>query len=209
MPARVILVPYVLRPPGRGRGFGQVDLSNFPLASLTVTSPFGSRSPIAGSSVHSGIDYAAAVGTPVYAAAAGTVQFSGQQSGFGNVVYIDHGGGVVTIYGHLSELDVSQGQAVAGGQQIGLSGQSGLVTGPHLHFEVRVNGVAVDPASSIMSASLAQVVPSAGPGVYDSDPGDASTAGLDFSSLSFLNNLQPVTLALGGALVFVALDTLL
>ena len=82
---------------------------------------------------------------PIHAAADGTVFFSGVMDGYGNVILIDHGNGVVTLYAHQSQLIAGSGQRVARGEVIGLVGSTGHSTGPHLHFEVRVNGVAYDP----------------------------------------------------------------
>jgi murein DD-endopeptidase MepM/ murein hydrolase activator NlpD len=97
---------------------------------------------------HRGIDYAAPQGTPVRAAGAGRVRFRGVQGGYGNVIEIDHGSGIVTVYGHLSRIApaVRPGARVAQGQMIGNVGMTGLATGPHLHYEYRVNGTFVDPA---------------------------------------------------------------
>ncbi len=94
---------------------------------------------------HQGIDIINDVGTPVYATADGTVQFAGRESGLGIIVAINHGYSVSTIYGHLSKTLVRQGQSIRRGQLIALSGNTGLSTGPHLHYEVRVNGVAQNP----------------------------------------------------------------
>lgn len=94
---------------------------------------------------HKGNDYAAPEGTPTYAAAAGTVIIAGYSSSAGNWVVIDHGNGLVTKYMHHSSLCVSAGQYVEKGQQIGCVGTTGQSTGPHLHFQVEVNGVAVSP----------------------------------------------------------------
>jgi murein DD-endopeptidase MepM/ murein hydrolase activator NlpD len=77
--------------------------------------------------------------------AEGTVRFAGTMRGFGNVVWIDHGGSILTVYAHLSTIRVSQGQRLGGGELLGLSGQSGDATAPHLHFEVWQGGIEVDP----------------------------------------------------------------
>lgn len=96
---------------------------------------------------HHGIDYAAAAGTPVRAAGAGRVRFRGARGGYGNVVELEHGGGIVTVYGHLSRFaeKLSAGGQVGQGEVIGFVGATGLATGPHLHYEYRVNGQHVDP----------------------------------------------------------------
>ncbi len=103
--------------------------------------PFGGR----GFEYHEGQDIDAARGTPVQVAATGRVTIAGWQRGYGNVVYVDHGAGLSTRYGHLSEIDVSIGQTVTRGQRIGLVGSTGRSTGPHLHYEVRINNQPVDP----------------------------------------------------------------
>ncbi len=113
-----------------------------------ISSPFGTRvAPTAGASTdHKGIDYAVPVGTPVQAAASGSVVYAQwQTTGGGNVVKIDHGGGYVTAYAHLSAIAVKVGQTVAVGQVIGQSGNTGVTSGPNLHFGLAINGVAVDP----------------------------------------------------------------
>jgi murein DD-endopeptidase MepM/ murein hydrolase activator NlpD len=124
-----------------------------------VSSPFGIRpQPIAGATTdHQGIDYGVPVGTPVTAPAPGVVIFAGVQSGFGNVVQVDHGGGQIATYGHLSQIMVSVGQAVAPGDLLGLSGATGTVTGPNLHFQVDVAGVPVDPAGWLAAGVLPSV----------------------------------------------------
>jgi murein DD-endopeptidase MepM/ murein hydrolase activator NlpD len=93
------------------------------------------------------VDIAVSIGTPVHAADAGVVIVSGWQGGYGNFVAIDHGNGLATCYGHNSQLLVKEGDKVSQGQVISLSGNTGLSTGPHVHFEVRRNGVPVDPMS--------------------------------------------------------------
>jgi murein DD-endopeptidase MepM/ murein hydrolase activator NlpD len=94
---------------------------------------------------HLGIDYAAPTGTPVRSIGTGTVEFAGVQNGFGNVVFINHGNNRVTVYGHLSRINVRKGQTVAQSQNIGAVGSTGWATGPHLHFEFRINGKPTDP----------------------------------------------------------------
>ncbi|MGZ4320330.1 MAG: M23 family metallopeptidase, partial [Gaiellaceae bacterium] len=106
-----------------------------------VTSPFGWR----WGRMHEGIDIAVGSGTPVHAAAAGTVIYAGWEEGYGNFVVIDHGGGIATAYGHNTSVAVAVGQQVQQGQVIAYSGSTGHSTGPHVHFEVRVNGNPVDP----------------------------------------------------------------
>jgi murein DD-endopeptidase MepM/ murein hydrolase activator NlpD len=97
--------------------------------------------------MHEGIDIACAYGAPVHAAAAGTVIYAGWMQGYGNLVVLDHGNGISTAYAHASAILVSVGQTVGQGDEVSLVGATGHATGPHLHFEVRVNGVAVDPFS--------------------------------------------------------------
>lgn len=109
-----------------------------------ITSRFGASSRIRSSS-HTGLDIATSTGTPVKAAAAGTVTFSGWKGSYGNLLVITHGNGVQTYYGHCSALYASVGQSVSQGQTICAVGNTGNSTGPHLHFEVRVNGVAYNP----------------------------------------------------------------
>jgi murein DD-endopeptidase MepM/ murein hydrolase activator NlpD len=102
---------------------------------------------------HLGVDYGAPTGTPVRTVGDGVVEFAGWQNGFGNVVFIKHNGSDQTVYAHLSRIDVRQGQAVQQGQRIGAVGATGWATGPHLHFEFRVNGIHQDP---ILVAKRAQ-----------------------------------------------------
>jgi len=110
-----------------------------------LTSRFGSR----WGSTHTGIDVGAPTGTPIYAAAGGTVIFSGWKGTLGKLIVVNHGNGVQTYYAHCSSLLVSVGQTVSAGQQIAKVGNTGRSTGPHLHFEIRLNGSAVNPQNYV------------------------------------------------------------
>ena len=139
------------------RGTGSIQISSrsaynsgggsgtlaWPLSSNKITSPYGTRSR----GFHSGIDLAAKTGTSVYAAAGGTVELASWYYGYGNCIVINHGNGVKTRYAHLSAYKVSVGATVSRGQLIALSGNTGNSTGPHLHFEVIVNGVTKNPVN--------------------------------------------------------------
>lgn len=118
-----------------------------PLSGGRITSQFGPRkAPKRGASTyHKGVDYATPTGTAVMASAAGTVVKAGWGSGYGYVIYIQHSDGRQTRYGHLSKVLVSAGQTVSQGQKIALSGNTGVSTGPHLHFEMLIGGVQVNP----------------------------------------------------------------
>ena len=109
-----------------------------------ISSRFGVRSSIR-SSAHTGLDIATSTGTPVKAAAAGTVTFAGWKGSYGNLMVITHSNGVQTYYGHCSKLYLSAGAKVSQGQTIAAVGSTGNSTGPHLHFEIRVNGIAYNP----------------------------------------------------------------
>ncbi len=137
----------------------------------TVTSNFGPR----GGRNHDGIDIAAPTGTPVRAAACGTVSLAGQQSGYGNIVCITHTSQFSTCYAHLSRFGVTSGAEVQQGQVIGYVGCTGSCTGPHLHFETRVNGQAQDPRTYLSGGSI--------PGAQASVAG-ASSTGTKTSSTS-------------------------
>jgi murein DD-endopeptidase MepM/ murein hydrolase activator NlpD len=95
--------------------------------------------------MHNGLDMNAAMGQPIVAAADGTVFFAAVKGGYGNSIMIDHGGGMVTLYAHQSRFAVGVGTRVSAGQVIGYAGSTGVSTGPHLHFEVRINGKPVNP----------------------------------------------------------------
>jgi murein DD-endopeptidase MepM/ murein hydrolase activator NlpD len=109
---------------------------------------------------HLGVDYAAPTGTPVRSVGDGTVDFAGWQNGYGNVVQIRHAGDRTTVYAHLSRIDVKKGQRVEQGQRVGAVGATGWATGPHLHFEFRVNGQHQDPLR-IAKASETVTLPAA------------------------------------------------
>jgi murein DD-endopeptidase MepM/ murein hydrolase activator NlpD len=111
---------------------------------------------------HRGTDFRAKPGTPVLAAGDGVVVFAGQQSGYGNVIYVDHGGGVVTRYAHLSKIEAKKSLAITAGTEIGKVGMTGRTTGPHLHFEIRLDGNAVDPVLGMSVATLERESPDAG-----------------------------------------------
>jgi len=122
-----------------------------------LESGFGGRSnPFGGKSYefHSGQDIDAAPGDPVVAGASGTVSFVGWQNGYGQLIVVDHGGGLTTRYGHLSHIDVGQGQTVARSQFIGRVGSTGRSTGPHLHYEVRINDEPVNPLQYLLTSSV-------------------------------------------------------
>jgi len=112
-----------------------------------ITSAFGPRRhPILGTvRMHTGVDFGAVSGTPIAAASPGSVLWAGERSGYGNTVIVDHGGTLATLYAHQSRIAVKEGQPVNRGQTLGYVGSTGYSTGPHLHFEVRVNGNPVDP----------------------------------------------------------------
>lgn len=130
-----------------------------PLEFSRVTSGFSMRfHPILKTwRAHLGVDYAAATGTPARTVADGVVSFAGVQNGYGNVVFVQHTAGQTTVYAHLSKLLVRAGEKIQQGQTIGLTGATGWATGPHLHFEFRVNGAFKDPQKFARSAPGAPV----------------------------------------------------
>jgi murein DD-endopeptidase MepM/ murein hydrolase activator NlpD len=115
--------------------------------SSEITSPFGNRRLFNKQlkSYHNGVDFRAPVGTPVFAANSGVVKIAENLFYSGNVVIVDHGNLIFTIYAHLSKIEVTAGQQIEKGQQLGLTGATGRVSGPHLHWGVKVNGTAVNP----------------------------------------------------------------
>lgn len=125
-----------------------------PASLQNITSGFGYRSdPFNGrGAMHAGIDFKGAIGSPIFAAAGGRVSFAGWKSGYGQAIEITHGNGIVTRYAHLSRIDANIGQRVAAGATIGGLGSTGRSTGPHLHFEVRINDRAVNPRPFLEAA---------------------------------------------------------
>jgi murein DD-endopeptidase MepM/ murein hydrolase activator NlpD len=122
--------------------------SIWPVAGGEATDRFGGRRDPFGSATaefHSGQDISAERGTPVYAAGIGKVKFAGTQGGYGQMVILDHGDGITTRYGHLSKIEVVAGQELLRGAVIGQVGSTGRSTGPHLHYEVRINEEPVNP----------------------------------------------------------------
>ena len=150
-----------------------------PVQHLTFTSNFGIRSdPFRGSAaMHAGVDIPGPTGTPIYATADGIISHAARQGGYGNMIEINHGKGIATRYGHLSKIIVSDNARVRRGQIIGLMGSTGRSTGPHLHYEVRIDGRAVNPVPFLTTAdyllaaqdrSVGQIpVSSTGPAAQD------------------------------------------
>lgn len=130
--------------------------SGRPVERLSLTSNFGVRSdPFnGGARMHKGIDIPGPVGTPVYATADGIVSRAGWASGYGNLVQISHGGGLETRYGHMSKLIATPNSYVHRGQLIGLMGSTGRSTGSHLHYEVRVDGQAINPMPFVVGPDV-------------------------------------------------------
>ncbi len=114
-----------------------------------LIAPFGLRWGSGGPSIHRGVDIVVPTGTPVYAMSNGEIRFAGTMADFGLVVWVDHEDAILTIYAHLSEILVVEGQRVTKDEAVGLSGESGNATGPHLHFEIRGRGHQVDPVAML------------------------------------------------------------
>jgi murein DD-endopeptidase MepM/ murein hydrolase activator NlpD len=131
--------------------------SGMPVQDATLTSNFGMRNHpvLGGRRNHKGVDLAQPTGTPVYATADGVVSKAAPFSSYGNYIQIEHGGGLETRYAHLSGFAVATGDQVRKGQLIGYVGSTGRSTGPHLHYEVRVAGDAVDPTPYMVNTQLA------------------------------------------------------
>ena len=124
------------------------DINGIKVATLPVTGTISSRYGVSSKirvSTHTGLDIAATTGTPIKVVADGTVTFAAYSGSYGYLVKVDHGNGVETWYGHTSKMLVKEGQAVKAGDTIALVGSTGNSTGPHLHFEVRINGEHVNP----------------------------------------------------------------
>lgn len=121
-----------------------------------ITSNYGPRvDPMDGTrKFHTGIDMAGQEGAPIRAAAGGVVKSAGRRGGYGNAIEIDHGDGVTTLYAHASSIAVHEGQKIQAGQEVGRVGQTGRATGPHLHFEVRVDGRPVDPNRALKAYGI-------------------------------------------------------
>ncbi|MEE4537828.1 MAG: peptidoglycan DD-metalloendopeptidase family protein [Erythrobacter sp.] len=125
-----------------------------PAADHRITSSYGfRRDPFNGrGAMHKGIDFKGKTGSPIYAAAQGRVTFTGRRGGYGKTVEITHANGVMTRYAHLNRIDVKRGERIAAGATLGGLGSTGRSTGPHLHFEVRINGRAVNPRPFLETA---------------------------------------------------------
>ena len=141
-------------------GTGSVAASGWtkPVAGAVISQRFGCTTfgaepydaACPGKHFHSGVDLAIRAGTPVYAADAGTARVVSSTTGFGLHVIIDHGDGLVSLYGHLSTVIVATGEAVEAGRQIGTVGSTGNSTGPHLHFEIDRDGIPEDPLTDLV-----------------------------------------------------------
>jgi murein DD-endopeptidase MepM/ murein hydrolase activator NlpD len=150
----------VLIPPGRRGGYlllllplllaGGCTVPRWPVDG-TMTSPFGLRARGGAilPSVHHGVDVYVPTGTPVHAVLPGRVRFAGEMRGYGQVIWLEHRRGTLTVYAHLSSLGVRTGDAVRGRQEIGRSGATGDASGPHLHFETWKGGRPVDPVQAL------------------------------------------------------------
>ena len=168
-----------------GQSMARAYLSS-PVAFTRISSGFAMRfHPIQKSwRAHLGTDFAAPTGTPVRAVGDGVVEFAGVQNGYGNVVFVKHGNGHETVYAHLSRMDVRKGQSVAQGDTVGAVGATGWATGPHLHFEFRVNGQQHDPMTIARQSEAAAPVSAAARPAFD------RLAGMMRSQLAAADTLQ-------------------
>ncbi|WP_223797435.1 M23 family metallopeptidase [Sphingomonas nostoxanthinifaciens] len=150
--------------------------SSKPLTAATFTSSFGVRSdPFRGSAaMHAGIDLSAPLGTPVYATADGMIDRAEWSGGYGNMVEVDHGKGLQTRFGHLSRILVHPGEKVTRGMLIGLVGSTGRSTGNHLHYEVRIDGHAVNPIPFLQSADYVTAMEARSSAIAMGGPDDAN-----------------------------------
>ncbi len=158
-----------------------------------VSSPFGYRNGVfvKGAEFHKGVDLAAPTGSPILAARDGKILYAQWSNSFGNWIQIDHGGGITARYGHASKLLVSAGQTVKASQQIALVGSTGNSTGPHLHFEVQLNGVPKNPLNYVSSKDKAVSVPTTSqksPSASKNSP--QKSPGVDI--VEYLNSLSNV-----------------
>jgi murein DD-endopeptidase MepM/ murein hydrolase activator NlpD len=136
-------------------GIGAIAIPSVqPVQKLNFSSNFGIRSdPFRGTAaMHAGVDIPGPIGTPIYATADGIISHAGRQGGYGNLVEINHGKGIATRYGHLSQILVADNARVTRGQMIGMMGSTGRSTGSHLHYEVRMDGHAVNPIPFLTTA---------------------------------------------------------
>ena len=168
-----------------GQSMARAYLSS-PVAFTRISSGFAMRfHPIQKSwRAHLGTDFAAPTGTPVRSVGDGVVEFAGVQNGYGNVVFVKHGNGHETVYAHLSRMDVRKGQSVAQGDTVGAVGATGWATGPHLHFEFRVNGQQHDPMTIARQSEAAAPVSAAARPAFD------RLAGMMRSQLAAAGTLQ-------------------
>lgn len=150
----------------RSMGSGVAIPSLTPIDYVRVSSQFGLREHpvLGGRRAHAGMDLAAPSGTPIRATADGVVHAARWNGGYGLFVEIEHGGDIDTRYGHMSRLNVAEGQVVRKGDVIGYVGSTGRSTGPHLHYEVRIDGAAVDPAPYMQGGQIAMAVTEGGRG---------------------------------------------
>jgi murein DD-endopeptidase MepM/ murein hydrolase activator NlpD len=161
------LIQPLISQPKRLSASGPVSIpSRIPIEGIRLTSSFGMRNHpvLGGRRQHAGVDLAAPVGTPIYATADGNVSKAEWFSGYGLFVSLEHGADIQTRYGHMSRLNVSNGQHVRKGDIIGYVGSTGRSTGPHLHYEVRIAGQAVNPLPYMQADEFKQPATQAAPG---------------------------------------------